>query len=287
MKEQLAELADKYERYKNKIFTEEATKQVLVLPFIEVLGYDTRNPCEVIPEFIADMGIKKGEKVDYAIIRDDTPILLIEVKQCSEVLNNNNISQLFRYYSATKAKIAVLTNGHEYRFFSDIDQNNLMDNEPFFIFRVNRFDHDDVGILEHFTKDAFNADNICSFAEKLKYRGKIKEYFSKQCLNPSEEFTFFIAQKACGVDDAAKIREIIKEVLPKIVCHSEVVEHTDEDTIKVTLNDDPKTVKYHFLISYTFDGKTYEQAYYIQMLIDVIKLLNKNKPGVLETLVAS
>lgn len=117
IKEQLRELAKKYARYKDVIQNEETTKHVLILPFLKVLGYDASNPFEVVPEFVADVGIRRGEKVDYAVMNADSPILLIEVKSCGENLDNNGFTQLFRYFSVTKAKIAVLTNGREYRFY--------------------------------------------------------------------------------------------------------------------------------------------------------------------------
>ena len=60
---QLKSLAEKINQLKDKIETEESTKHAFVLPFINLLGYDTFNPTEVVPEFTADLGLKKGEKV--------------------------------------------------------------------------------------------------------------------------------------------------------------------------------------------------------------------------------
>ena len=52
---------------------------------ISILGYDVFNPLEFCPEYTADVGIKKGEKVDYAILEDGKPNILIDVKAA---LNN-------------------------------------------------------------------------------------------------------------------------------------------------------------------------------------------------------
>ena len=283
IKERLKDLADRYAQYKDTILTEEATKHALVLPFIKILGYDIHNPCEVVPEFIADVGIKKGEKVDYAIMDGNTtPILLIEVKCCGESLDNysNSYSQLFRYFTATKAKIAVLTNGYEYRFYSDIDKSNILDKEPFFTFYVNDFQDENIAVLEHFAKNSFDA----SIAEQLKYEDKVAGYISGQSINPSEDFITFIARNALGKNyyevDKMKIREAIKKTLLPSTSHSTIA----EDTITVTLEDNPKTVTNHALISFTFDGKIYKQESYRGMLIEVIKLLDKIKPGKLEEL---
>nr|WP_316928347.1 type I restriction endonuclease [Galbibacter marinus] len=97
--------SDKIEQLKDKIDTEESTKHAFTLPFINILRYDTFNPTEVVPEFTADLGIKKGEKVDYAIFQNDVPILIIECKHWKQDLNVHN-SPLFRYFHVTKTTFA-------------------------------------------------------------------------------------------------------------------------------------------------------------------------------------
>ena len=169
IKEQLRELAKRYSQYKDAILNEEMTKHVLVLPFLRVLGYDDSNPFEVVPEFTADVGIRRGEKVDYAIMNAGNPILLLEAKSCGMSLDNDGFTQLFRYFSVTTARVAILTNGREYRFYSDTDKSNILDDEPFFVFRIDDFRDADVEILEHFAKATFNAE----IAERLRYEGKI------------------------------------------------------------------------------------------------------------------
>ena len=81
---------------KDTITTEESTKMSLVVPLFQLLGYDVFNPNEFCPEYIADVGIKKGEKVDYAILENGQPNILVECKSCSEQLDKHS-SQLFRY----------------------------------------------------------------------------------------------------------------------------------------------------------------------------------------------
>lgn len=126
LQNQLKALADRIEQLKDRIGTEEATKNAFVMPFINILGYDIFNPTEVIPEFTADLGLKKGEKVDYAIFQNGIPILIIECKNWQQDLNVHN-SQLFRYFHVTKTRFALLTNGIEYRFYTDLDETNKMD----------------------------------------------------------------------------------------------------------------------------------------------------------------
>ena len=69
--------------------TEEATKNALVMPFLQVLGYDVFDPLEVVPEYVADVGMKRGEKVDYAILMDGDPIIIIECKAVGSYCNIN------------------------------------------------------------------------------------------------------------------------------------------------------------------------------------------------------
>lgn len=99
------------------ITNEEQTKNAFIMPFFQALGYDIFNPLEFVPEFTADVGIKKGEKVDYAIILDGDPQILIECKSITENLTKHD-SQLFRYFVTTKSKFGILTNGREYKFFN-------------------------------------------------------------------------------------------------------------------------------------------------------------------------
>ena len=115
---------------KDNIATEEATKTSLIMPFFAMLGYDVFNPEEFTPEYVADVGIKKGEKVDYAILKDGKPAILIECKWIGEPLASHD-SQLYRYFGVSKAKFAILTNGQIYKFFTDLDEPNKMDEKPF------------------------------------------------------------------------------------------------------------------------------------------------------------
>lgn len=185
--EQLQQLATKTQKLCNVLQTEEATKNALIMPFLNTLGYDIFDPTEVIPEFIADIGTKKGEKVDYAIKKDDKIIMLFECKHCGGDLSINHASQLFRYFTVTDARIAVLTNGIIYKFFTDLEAPNKMDEKPFF--EVNMFELDDVGIneLKKLTKANFDIENIVSAAGELKYTRQIKKWFNSQLESPSDE----------------------------------------------------------------------------------------------------
>ncbi len=167
----------------------------LIMPFISALGYNVFDPSEVVPEFTADVGIKKGERVDYAIISEGRPIMLIEAKWSGEELDVNKEGQLLRYFNATPAKIGILTNGHEYRFYTDLDQDNIMDMMPFLQFSICDISEQIVRELKRFTKSAFKIEEIASTASELKYTGSMKSYLMEQLQEPSEDFVEHMARK--------------------------------------------------------------------------------------------
>ncbi len=193
--EQLQNLSAKTERLCHLLQTEEATKNAIIMPFINLLGYDIFDPTEVIPEFIADVGIKKGEKVDYAIKKDGKIIMLFECKHCGGDLNIKHASQLFRYFAVTDARIAVLTNGIVYRFFTDLEAPNKMDEKPFFEFDITDLNEITITALKKLTKETFNIDEIVASAGELKYTHQIKKLIAKQIEHPSDDIVKFFASK--------------------------------------------------------------------------------------------
>ncbi len=193
--DKIKDLASRIPEQKDHIQTEEATKNAFIMPFISALGYDVFNPTEVIPEFTADIGTKKGEKVDYAVKKDNEIIILIECKWSGADLHQDHASQLYRYFSATEARFAILTNGIIYEFYSDIDEPNKMDSKPFFTFNVLEFQNHQVNELKKFTKSAFSLNDILTTASTLKYTGAIKKILEEELANPSEPFVRFFASQ--------------------------------------------------------------------------------------------
>jgi hypothetical protein len=179
----------------DNIQTEEATKNALVMPMINILGYNVFDPTEVIPEFTADHGTKKGEKVDYAIIKDNEPIMLIECKPFGSDLNTNHASQLFRYFNVTSAKVGILTNGTTYRFFSDLEDANKMDDKPFLEIDLLNLKDEQVEELKRFKKERFDICELESVANELKYTKEIKQILLKEMNKPSEDFVKFFANQ--------------------------------------------------------------------------------------------
>ena len=196
--DEIRNIAAKIEKSRSIVGTEEATKNAFVMPFISALGYDVFDPTEVTPELVADVGVKKGEKIDYAILRDGKPIMLFECKHHSANLATEHASQLYRYFSVTECRVAVLTNGIEYRLFSDLDAANKMDAKPFLVFNILNFPESLIAELKKFTKEVFNIDNLLSTANELKYMREIKSLLSHQLTVPSDDFVSFCA-KGIGV----------------------------------------------------------------------------------------
>jgi hypothetical protein len=210
--EALRQLSVRIENIKPQIQTEEATKMSLIIPFFQILGYDVFNPHEFIPEFSADVGIKKGEKVDYAITMNNNPVILIEAKACNVQLEKHD-SQLFRYFGTTKAKFCILTNGLIYKFYTDLEEKNKMDLTPFLEFDITNIKESIVMELKKFQKENFNIENIFSTASELKYSKSIKEYIASQLTSPNDEFVRLIAS---AVYSGMKTQAIMEKFKPLV-----------------------------------------------------------------------
>lgn len=194
LKLKLEQLHQRVNGLKEQISTEEATKNAFVMPFIQILGYDIFNPTEVIPEYIADIGTKKGEKVDYLIKNDNVPIMIIECKNWKENVDAHN-SQLHRYYHVSKARFGVLTNGIVYNFYTDLEKPNIMDDKPFLTINLEDLKDNSIKVLENFTKSEYNLESILDSAEALKYIRAIRKEFEKEIENPSDEIVRLLVNR--------------------------------------------------------------------------------------------
>ncbi|HEV2853397.1 MAG TPA: type I restriction endonuclease [Thermoanaerobaculia bacterium] len=213
--DRIRELSSRIPQQMQYIRTEEATKNALVMPFISALGYNVFDPLEVTPELDADVGIKKGEKVDYAILKDGKPIILFECKAVSANLDEVHASQLYRYFSVTDAKIGVLTNGIIYRFFSDLEATNKMDSKPFLEVNLLSSDEITLGELKKFSKASFELAAILANASDLKYTREIKKLLNQEINQPSEEFVRFFTSKVYQGRMTQSVREQFTEITKK------------------------------------------------------------------------
>lgn len=209
----LGELSKKVKEHREVLLTEEAAKTALVMPFLQALGYNVFNPSEVIPEFTCDVGIKKGEKVDYAICNGEKVEMLIECKPANSDLNINHASQLFRYFSVTAARVAVLTNGVIYKFFSDVDVPNVMDNKPFYLLDLENVRKQDIRTLAGFAKGTFDIEQIVKEAGKLKLQSLLHVELQKEFADPSDELIRVIGKRVQSGMMTAAVKETFKALI--------------------------------------------------------------------------
>jgi len=206
IKDQIKQLADRVSKLKSQIQTEEATKNAFIMPFIQILGYDVFNPIEVVPEYVTDIGTKKGEKIDYAIFKDGQPTIIIECKNWSENLNLHD-GQLLRYFHVSKANFGLLTNGIQYRFYTDLVEANKMDEKPFLEFNITEIKDNQIEELKKFHRSIFDAKSITTTASELKYTNELKALIHAEMTNPSPDFVAHFAKQVYTSRLTAKILE--------------------------------------------------------------------------------
>lgn len=205
----LAELSEKIRQSLQLVQTEQATKSAFIMPFLQLLGYDVFSPLEVVPEYTADVGIKKGEKVDFAILRDGLPVMLIECKCCASSLDAGKCSQLFRYFhTLPSARIGILTNGVQYLFFTDLDKPNVMDQRPFMEFDMLAPDKALVPEVLKLSKANWDMAATLSAATELKYTRALKSVLSGELQTPSEDLVRLLANRVYDGTLTAKVREM-------------------------------------------------------------------------------
>lgn len=256
-KDSIKQLAERVEKLKDNICTEEATKNAFIMPFINSLGYDVFNPLEVIPEMTCDIAMKKGEKIDYAIMKDGEPILLIECKHWAQDLNLHD-NQLIRYFNVSKAKFGLLTNGVIYRFYTDLIEPNKMDEKPFLEIDITDIKDSQIEELKKFHKSYFDIEKILSSASELKYTGELKTIIAKEFANPSPEFVKFFAKQVYDGMITSKlldqftaltkksignyINDLISERLKSALKTEETVENTTTEDTQEEIHEDSKIV---------------------------------------------
>jgi hypothetical protein len=213
--DQLEALASRAGKQLDNLLTEEATKMALVVPFINALGYNVFDPTEVVPEFIADVGIKKGEKVDYAILKEGKPIILFECKTYGTDLDSVHREQLYRYFHCTEARIGVLTDGITYRLYTDLEESNKMDEKPFLEIDLLHLEKAPIAEVKKLTKSAFNIEEMLPAAWELKYTNEFKRSLHNQLKEPTDEFVRVLARDAYSGVISAKKLELFREITSK------------------------------------------------------------------------
>jgi len=228
------ELSSRSKIAERQAVTEEATKTSVILPLLQAWGFDIFNPSEVIPEFVADVGTKKGEKVDFAVKIDGKIAMLVEAKPITSKLGDAQYSQLFRYFSVTEARLALLTNGREAWFFSDTDAPNKMDKRPFFKFDFQAYDSDQIEELARFRKQKFAIEQIIEAASTLKYTRAASNYLKSQLEDPDDEFIRLIGRQIYDGSITKNVAEQLKPAVQSAL--DELIRDRIQDRLSITFN---------------------------------------------------
>ncbi|HEV7348212.1 type I restriction endonuclease [Telluribacter sp.] len=228
-KDQVRKLSDRVTKLKDNILTEEATKNAFIMPFLQVLGYDVFNPLEVVPEYICDIGTKKGEKIDYAIFQDNNPVILVECKHWKQKLDIHD-GQLLRYFHVSKAKFALLTNGLVYRFYTDLIELNKMDEKPFFEFNLEEIKDGQIEKLKEFHREYFNIDSLYQSASELKYTNEIRKLVQQEFHEPNDEFVRYFVKQVYPSVVTAKVLEGFRPLVKRTIAN--LINDTINDRLK-------------------------------------------------------
>lgn len=215
-KDQFKQLAERVSNHRELILTEEATKNAFIMPFIQLLGYDVFNPLEVVPEMDCDISKKKGEKIDYAIMKDGEPVMLIECKHWNQDLNLHD-TQLSRYFVSSKARFGVLTNGIVYRFYTDLEKVNIMDKLPFLEIDIEKARDAQIEELKKFHKSYFEVDNILSSASELKYMSELRNVIKAEFQSPTSDFVKFLAKRVYSGTITQKILDQFSDLVRRSI----------------------------------------------------------------------
>lgn len=219
-KEKLLTLAERVGRLKEQIHTEEATKMSFIMPFLNALGYDVYDPMQVTPECVCDYGTKKNEKIDYTVNIEGEPIMIIECKHWEQDLDKHK-AQLFRYYQVSPAKFGLLTNGIVYKFFTDLETPNKMDDMPFFEVNILELRDSHIDKLREFSKDKYDVNTILNSANELKYVNAIRTLVNSLATAPTDDYVRFLAKQ---IYEGVVTAKVIEEFRPMIVrAHNQVI----------------------------------------------------------------
>lgn len=235
-RDSILQLSEKIAKQIDGIATEEATKTSFIMPMIAALGYDVFNPFEVVPEMECDL-TKRGDKIDYAIMKDNTPILLIECKHCKQNLDLHS-TQLAKYYAASNARFGVLTNGVEYRFYADLEKQNIMDEKPFLVVDMLNLTDTDIEQLKKFHKSYYNEQDILSTAQELQITIQVKDLLNRNFQQPDDEFTRYFVRSLNDGKYSAKLVEQYRPILKKSI--ASVINDIISDRLNVAMKTDDK-----------------------------------------------
>ena len=224
----LSLLQQQIHRFKSQVPNKEAAKLAFVLPFIECLGFNIRDPYEVKPGYSLNIDCTDSQRIDYCMIVNDAPAFLLACENPSLPLDIMK-SPLYPCFSRIACKFAILTNGIEYHFYSDLEVDGILDSRPFFSVDLEGLSASQVEGLSRFQKDVFNPKEILVAVTNLKFRRDLKEALYQELVNPSEEFIFHILK---SIKIGRVTQKLIEAYRPDVKeCIRETLEELVDDMI--------------------------------------------------------
>ena len=211
----IVSIAARVEQALGQHMNEAMTKTSLIMPFIQAMGYDVFDHTEVAAEYTSDFGTKRGEKIDFAILKCGEPVMLIECKPLGDSLDTGKCSQLFRYFSTQPARIGMLTNGQRYLFFSDLEKQNVMDAKPFMEIDMLNFNERDLPEIQKLTKEAWDIDSALSSAETLKFVRAVKTLVAEDVADPSDDCIRLYASQCYNGKMTARVLEMFRPIVKR------------------------------------------------------------------------
>nr|WP_297357741.1 type I restriction endonuclease [uncultured Caldimonas sp.] len=221
--------------------TEETTKQALILPLLDILGFSAFDPRKVKAEHFSDFpGVKAGERVDYALFCNDVPVMFIEAKAYNQNLTNH-CPQLARYYNATpEVTVAAITNGREWRFFTDLVNKNIMDVQPFLTVHFEDVQDDAAEQLMRFHHDRFRPDALRALAEESVYLAAFKHVITGMLRECDLDFVKYVANRAeIQRNFTSKFLESVQPIVKQAVAQSISGMVANSLNTKVVVEDPP------------------------------------------------
>lgn len=195
---------------------ETQTRDYLIHPFFEqILGYNKMT--DFSHEIIADIGGKRGRRVDIAVTLGGTkPLILVECKKAGTNLNDNHFRQLNEYCrNTTSAKVGVLTDGIKYHFYAQnkSENNNLYDH-PFYTFNLEDYGTSDLEMLALFCRtDQFEMNSIIEEANEIYFLSRFDDALFALLKKPTENLLKEIYVSMGGKRSTARILDQIRDLV--------------------------------------------------------------------------
>ena len=185
---------------------EEQTKVTLINPYIDLLGYDVRDPRQVQLEYRADFHAGT-ERVDYAVLRDGVPWLLVEAKSATEGLAEAiPTKQIQRYVMATEAQYVVLTNGRVWAWFRKLPGEQVLEDAPFVSHDVLEPSDAEVRWLCAVHASRLDPSRLSDIADEERLQRDFSTWLDDSRTEPAESFLRLLL-KICGYRQTAALLE--------------------------------------------------------------------------------